>query len=210
MYSEIPKIVLGYHGCDISTFFNVLFKGDKLNPSKNKYDWLGNGIYFWENSYSRAIQWAESESERGRYSEPAVIGAVINLRNCLDLTDSKNYDILREGFKILGQICKKSGEEMPKNVKQNDDDDTIIRRNLDCRVIETIHDFNRQNNYPYFDSVRGVFSEGKPVYPNTNLRDKTHIQISIRNEDCIIGYFIPNEYKSKFHINLKEVSKYVV
>ncbi|SEK41780.1 hypothetical protein SAMN05421740_101809 [Parapedobacter koreensis] len=42
-----------------------------------------------------------------------------------------------------------------------------------------------------FDSVRGVFWEGNPLYPTAGFREKDHIQICIRNIDCIKGYFLP-------------------
>lgn len=37
-----------------------------------------------------------------------------------------------------------------------------------------------------------------PVYPGSGIYDKTHIQISIRNPNCIKGFFIPrDEYLPK-------------
>ena len=50
MYSNLPNLVIGFHGCDKNTYHNVLYKHHRLMQSKNPYDWLGNGIYFWENS----------------------------------------------------------------------------------------------------------------------------------------------------------------
>ena len=41
------------------------------------------------------------------------------------------------------------------------------------------------------DSVRGVFVEGKSVYPGAGIPEKTHIQICIVNPNCIKGYFAP-------------------
>src|SRR5439155_1194366 len=51
-------------------------------------DWLGHGIYFWEDSYLRALRWAEEESKKShrKIDLPAVIGATIELGNCLNLT----------------------------------------------------------------------------------------------------------------------------
>jgi hypothetical protein len=52
----------------------------------NEYDWLGNGIYFWEHSPERARRWAGADG--------IVIGAVIQLGNCLDLTDLRYTGLL--------------------------------------------------------------------------------------------------------------------
>jgi len=51
--------VLGYHGCDEATGEAILSGKLEIRPSINDYDWLGAGAYFWENSYSRALAWAQ-------------------------------------------------------------------------------------------------------------------------------------------------------
>ena len=45
------------------------------------------------------------------------------------------------------------------------------------------------NNYKAFDSARGVFVEGEALYPNAGFNEKNHIQICIRNPNCIKGFF---------------------
>ena len=42
-----------------------------------------------------------------------------------------------------------------------------------------------------FDSTRGVFTEGGPIYNGAEIFEKTHIQICIRNSNCIKGFFLP-------------------
>ena len=94
----MPNLIIGFHGCDITTYENVLYKHEPMKPSNNDYDWLGNGIYFWEHNLERAWQWANDSAKRKSSSikTPAVIGAVINLGNCLNLFDSKNIQLLKE------------------------------------------------------------------------------------------------------------------
>ena len=53
-----------------------------MNPkdykiSQKPYDWLGHGLYFWENNYDRALDWATQKKHRGGIKEPAVVGAVL-------------------------------------------------------------------------------------------------------------------------------------
>ena len=50
LYSRRANLVIGFHGCDRSVVEQVI--------STNDYDWLGSGIYFWENNEERAWQWA--------------------------------------------------------------------------------------------------------------------------------------------------------
>jgi hypothetical protein len=70
---------------------------------------------------------------------------------------------------------------------------------LDCAVIQTLHEVREKSKLPPFDSVRGVFWEGSPLYPNAGFREKDHIQICIRNPNCVKGYFLPRDEDPKFN-----------
>ncbi len=43
----------------------------------------------------------------------------------------------------------------------------------------------------YFQTVRGAFVEGDPVYEGARIHAKTHVQIAVRDPSCILGYFRP-------------------
>lgn len=89
MYSKLPNLILAFHGCDESVRNAVLCKWEDLHASTNDYDWLGHGVYFWEQNRERAERWAQEQQRRGKIDKPAVIGAVIDLGHCLNLTDSE-------------------------------------------------------------------------------------------------------------------------
>lgn len=186
MYSKLPNLVIAFHGCSTDTFKKVICTGEHLKASDNAYDWLGNGIYFWEQNYERAYSWAKNRFK----NNAAVVGAVIDLGYCLNLTDSASNEILKTGFDLLKLRCSLSGVEMPQNIKSSKSKD-ILLRNLDCAVIQQIHDYNKQTMKPDFDSVRGIFTEGKPVYDGAAILEKTHVQICVCNPNCIKGYFSP-------------------
>lgn len=193
MYSRLPSLVIGFHGCALSTFREVVCGGGELTPSNNNYDWLGSGIYFWEQNYDRALQWAEEQAERGRVSEPAVIGAVIDLGYCLNLTDSHYTGLLKNEYQLMKQEFRELGLDMPKNIGRTED---LLLRKLDCAVIEHLHhrmesrrESEQAEGVEPFDSVRGLFSEGDRIYPGAGIREKTHVQICVRNPNCIKGYF---------------------
>lgn len=40
-----------------------------------------------------------------------------------------------------------------------------------------------------FDTVRGLFTEGGPLFPGSGFRAKTHVQVAVRSADNIKGYF---------------------
>lgn len=73
------------------------------------------------------------------------------------------------------------------------DSQDLLIRNLDCDVLEYLHTAMEREKSPAYDSVRGVFVEGKPIFEGAGIYDKTHAQICIRNPNCILGYFVPRE-----------------
>ena len=197
MYSVLPSFVLGFHGCDRATGENILAGKAKLQTSNNDYDWLGSGIYFWENNPQRALNYANNikdNSYRGKtiINEPFVIGAIIDLGHCLNLTETKSIDILKQGYDILVGTCNKANFPLPSNKH--------LLRHLDCAVINTIHQFNKDKNNPQFDSVRGLFLEGDKIYDGAGFLKETHIQICVRNPNCIKGYFRIIESDENFPI----------
>ncbi|MGL4986027.1 MAG: hypothetical protein ACRC5H_02680 [Treponemataceae bacterium] len=196
MYSKLPNLVLGFHGCTEQTYQKVIHEQKALKVSKNNFDWLGNGVYFWENSYERALEWAKSRYKK-EGKEVKVIGAVIDLGRCLNLTDYQSSAILKKGFRLLKRQCKDSGTDLPQNQDIKNSTDKVMR-NLDCAVIQSIHTYNKQKNRPLYDSVRGVFLEGKLVYQESEFVEKTHIQLCIKNPNCIKGYFNPRS-RNKRH-----------
>lgn len=68
--------------------------------------------------------------------------------------------------------------------------DKLMRR-LDNAVIERLHSIIAERKLDQFDTVRGMFREGAPVYPGAGFWQKTHVQIAVRNTNSIIGYFRP-------------------
>lgn len=192
MYTKLPNLIIAFHGCDETTYENVLYKHQQLNSSNNDYDWLGNGIYFWEQNLERAWQWAKSEAARpgSNVKNPAVIGAVIDLGHCLNLLDSRNIDILKKQYDIYKMKMYLLGKKLPQNKNLGTNKDMLLRR-LDCAVIQDLHQTRSNKNEKRFDSVRGVFFEGDAIYENSCFREKSHIQICIRNPNCIKGYFSP-------------------
>lgn len=193
MYRKLPNIIYGFHGCHKKVYEEVLTGKAELNESHNAYDWLGHGVYFWENSVERAWHWAKQiHGEDGR-----VLGAILDLGNCLNLTDSGSTKLLKEGYEFLCLQYSLKGEPLPVNRKTNSSGD-ILLRDLDCAIIESLHDLNELADSPPFDSVRGVFFEGDPIAPGSEFREHTHVQIAICNPNCIKGYFIPREINENY------------
>ena len=125
MYSSRPGLIFGFHGCDAAILNRVVYQNQQLKNSKNIFDWLGHGTYFWENSPSRALEYAESLRKNPKRSnkpitKPAVLGAVIDLGFCLDLLDYHNLSDLKAGYEILKETYNNSGFKLPQNKSQQE------------------------------------------------------------------------------------------
>ena len=182
------SLVLGYHGCDISVAQKVASGAIELTASENKYDWLGSGIYFWEDSYSRALKWAQAESKSGsgKVKTPGVLGAVIDLGNCLNLIDAEYLDLVKAAHAEYIKACKES--QFPPAQNKGKD---LRARYLDKAVFEMLHKLREYERKQAFDSVRAFFVEGDPLYENAGLHSLDHIQICVRDPKKIVGYFLP-------------------
>ena len=200
--------MIGFHGCDESVRDMLVNNPNKIKKSQEAFDWLGNGFYVWENNYARALMWAEDKLKRGRLSKPSVVGVVYQLDYCLDFTDSEYINILETYYELLKADLQVAGKELPTNKDlPKDKHHDLILRELDCAVIEYLHakidekineDMNAKgfSDLKMFDTVRGIFTEGGPAFEGAGIQAKNHIQVCIRNINCIKGFFIPrNEVK---------------
>jgi hypothetical protein len=190
------SFILGYHGCEKSVAEAVVSGNADLNASGSDFDWLGKGVYFWEADPKRAKEWAEWRVSRGDYVDPTVIGAVIDLGNCLDLTTRKDLELVKSSYEIYCDEQWRAKLEIAVNLdSKGDPNEDRLLRYLDCAVINYLHYMIGQwKTGPVldpFDSVRGMFTEGGDLYEGAGFKEKTHSQISVINPDCIKGYFIP-------------------
>lgn len=64
MYSFYPNLILGFHGCSKDVGMKAINGDDELIFSHNTYDWLGDGVYFWENDYDRALEFAKETKKK--------------------------------------------------------------------------------------------------------------------------------------------------
>ncbi|MGH9413406.1 MAG: hypothetical protein ACRD0Y_06655, partial [Terriglobales bacterium] len=158
----ISSFVLGYHGCSAKTR-NALLGGKAFHASANDYDWLGHGIYFWEANPERGLQWAKQHG----LARPCAVGAVIEPGECLDLFSAAGIKAVRTAYQELTRASRQAGTPMPCNAGGSD----CLRRSLDCAVIEYLFRITDS----HYDTVRGIFREGDPIYPTSGFYAKTHI-----------------------------------
>lgn len=167
----VESQTVAYHGCSANAAASILSTKD-LRPSRKPYDWLGEGFYLWDRGSARAWDWAQQRIP----DEPAVVGAIVDLTDCLDLTDLHGTRLLRD---ILHEM-EFTGLELPKNDGKLHELDYF----LITQACERLEDAGF-----LFSSVRGAFIEGDPIFQREDnaslLHEETHIQIAIRDRSCV-------------------------
>jgi hypothetical protein len=148
----------------------VLSEGFKV--SKNSYDWLGDGVYFWQDAPRRAAEWARSLHG----GDIAVIGASIEPREFINLLDTDWMGWLAEVHDQYVTEQKSAGNPLPIQVGG--------AHRLDRAVINFGVEILEADGIKV-GGVIGAFSEGRPVFPNSTLFDLGHVQIAVRDLSLI-------------------------
>ncbi|MGA2349001.1 MAG: hypothetical protein ABSF70_01095 [Terracidiphilus sp.] len=183
MHRLSTSFVLAYHGCDRELGEGLLSGTKSFKLSSNDYDWLGPGVYFWESNPHRALEFSREKLKRGEgVSIPFVVGAVIDLGLCLDLTTKDSIENLRDAHRSLLRTIP-AGGPLPVNGPEE------WRRRLDCAVIRCLHQIFHGSDAEPIDTVRGIFAEGNPIYSGSAFLEKTHVQIAVVNPDCVRAVF---------------------
>ena len=165
-----PRVLLGYHGTSTSASSRILSEG--FTPSANEYDWLGDGVYFFQDAPHRAMEWAEQ-----RFDEPSVIRAHISLDGCMDLLDIEWFSFLNDAFDEYLARAKRLGLSLPIQ--------TPGAHRLDRVVINYAIDLLERAGSPV-RSVRAAFSEGRALFPGSAIYDRAHVQIAVRDLTVVL------------------------
>lgn len=162
---------IGFHGTSTEAAQRILASGFEI--SRNEYDWLGDGAYFFQDAPVRAREWAHQ-----RFGDnAAVVGAEIDLDNCVDLLDIPWEQVIVRTFqRYLGHLTR-SGIPIPRQTRGAH---RLDRGVLNYLVAGMGHDGR------IVRSVRAVFPEGEPMYAGSALLTRAHVQIAVRDRTAII------------------------
>jgi hypothetical protein len=168
-----PIEIFGYHGTSQERATAILAEG--FRASDNDYDWLGTGIYFFQDAPIRAKQWATQQHPQ----DPAVIYSHIRLDNCIDLFDIGWQPLLKKVYNSFVEQYQSTNQPLP---KQNPERSKAHR--LDCTFFNFAIELISQEQP--IDSIRAVFMEGERLFPSSAIFELAHIQIAVRNPNLII------------------------
>lgn len=198
---SLGSALVVYHGCDITTRDDLVSGRLKhLSHSNNRYDWLGPGAYFFEGDVERALLFAEAAHRNPdrRYTAkpiatPAVVGAILQVQSWLDMTTQAGIREFSLAYQAFTDGRHAAGKPIPANRPANSSDSDVIYRALDNAVFTWLHDARASQDPPAppFQAVRAAFHQGEKVAPTSGFHVNTHIQISLRDNHCIVGWFLP-------------------
>jgi hypothetical protein len=187
------QLVVAYHGCDRATE-TALVSGalTELSQSNNPYDWLGPGVYFFQDDWRRALMFAQASADNpSRHftarpiTTPSVVGAILKLSSVVDVSTQEGI----EAFRVSYEALQKSGVKLNENKKSKQEDPDVILRGLDRQVFINLHQMLHDQQLLPVDAVRGAFPQGQPVAPTSAIYANSHVQIALRNSACVLGYF---------------------
>lgn len=163
---EVTRIH-GFHGTSLSNAHEIIVSGFRL--SSNDWDWLGDGVYFFQDAPRRAWDWA-----RNHYpDEPAVLASMIRLDHCMDLVDLGWKDVLADAFATLSDELSRQLLPLPRQ--------TALAHRLDRLVVNLAIEHLERTGQGAISVVRGAFTEGSPMFPGSHLLERTHIQAAVRD-----------------------------
>ena len=168
------RIVTGYHGTSASAIDGILESGFKA--SDTKYEWLGAGVYFFEDAPRQAFAWA-----RDRFGDEArVLRCGIRLGECLDRLDDGWNEHLRQVHEMVLLRHRQAGIRLPTQDLEGK------AHGIDCGVINLACGLQAELGLPVIDTVRSPFREGEPLYVQSAFHMKDHVQICVRTPANIL------------------------
>ena len=166
----LTKRAVGYHGTTQPLARQILESG--FQASQHRGDWLGYGAYFWQDSINMAAQWARGRKEFRGYLGPLVlIEAEIDLSHSLDL-----FDI--HWMETVEKLSQKFISQLRKNRATLKNDTVTGEHQLDCAFFNFVIAYSRQRGF-HFTSVRAPCFAGQPLFENSPISTRGHVQISV-------------------------------
>ena len=166
---DVVLRVRGHHGTSATAATSILREG--FRASRNAYDWLGDGVYFFQDAPARAQEWATTLHG----PDAAVIESSIRLANCMDLLDISWAQFLADSYNSFLRALKQTGRRLVQTTGAHRLDRAVINYAVGVLGEQGIQ----------IRAVRAAFSEGRPVFPGSALYDRAHVQIAVRDTSLI-------------------------
>ena len=173
-------VVDGYHATSVRAARRIL-AGAPFRLSRNRYDWLGDGVYFWEAAPERAWEWTQQPRVKARLgTQVAVIGARIHLDRCMDFHDTVWHKPLRDVYEYLRERYERTQRALPQQTAWG-------KHGWDREVINQLVLMTYRITGVEIGAVRASFREpgDEPIFGDSALYQGAHVQIAVRDQRLI-------------------------
>ncbi len=153
------EITEAYHGTDYKSAL-VIKEKQEFRPSMDRNCYLGEGVYFFENSQMHAKEWAKEKKTESKKYGYGILQARVRLGRCLDLNNIEHKMSIRH----MATKLKSSGLEIN-----------------DALVLNTLA------NLHSIDTVRATYCQpkGKKLFEGSHFFIHTQQMICVRNKNKI-------------------------
>lgn len=165
MPSTPSLVAIGYHGTH-SDHVDSIYE-DGWHISGNEWDWLGDGVYFFQDSPSRAREWAE---KRHGKAHAAVLRATIALEDCVDLLDIGWWDPVRRAHREFVAREKALPVQLAGSLAHR------LDRAVLNYMVTTLAEAGQTVR-----TLRAAFVEGDRLHETSALFSHSHVQIAVRD-----------------------------
>ena len=188
------QILIAYHGCDATVRDSLVARRKNPLPSSNPYDWLYDGMYFFEGDSARALKLATASSTRPQHkltrnpiATPAVVGAIIEIDRLFDLTTQSGIENFSLAAEIMVKAYEVDGEDPPKNKPSFEGDTENLHRAFDREVCKMVHALRRHANTEaialaaQISQSLGLNVSGSPLLTTAQMKQLEEATLQIVN-----------------------------
>ncbi len=174
----------------------ILLRG--FEHSRNEWDWLGKGVYFFESAPTLARDWSEQLTARlatkGIVAKSAVVSATLRLDGCIDLLDNEWVGAIQECAGRLtaegmlktqhGLRLRSAGNEASVICDYDMPLSSYRYNAADCQVMNALWGYLRDDG-DTAPSIRAPFVLGKQLFSNSFFFHESHVQIAVIDPSVI-------------------------
>lgn len=172
---EEPIEIFGYHGTSRESAEQILRDGFEIRSKP--WDWLGDGVYFWQDAPRRASLWGEEWTTGGaRSAEVSVVKARLSLEDCIDLLDVGWNEVLEETVGLFQERLLRSGRKLENKSRGRHMWDAAFFNFLVGQL---------ESSGIKVGSIRAAIAEGKALQRGSPIQYRSHVQVAVRDLSLI-------------------------
>lgn len=158
------SLVKAYHAGELEEIDSQIKQGFGIRHSRGQGNWLGEGVYFWENDPERAEEW------QLRRNKGAIMECEIDTRFLLNLLVKSEHTI--EFYDRVRQLAENLAKT-PNLRNQRD----AQKFDLDYQVFRATQQYFQRDKG--LSGVRMAFFLGDSITLDGNIYENQHIQICL-------------------------------